>query len=427
MGDLANDLLAGASGHPVNRPALDAAVMQGQAMAGLRSAQTEDALLNAQRMREEQDAGTNLEGALISAKDANGKNLFTPSQAHFTATQMKFLHGGAQPALEAWQTGQKINATSTVADPNADPQARLAADQVLNPGANPYQSVGDQLIPRFAPGGQTPGSAPTVDQTPVSSANVQDKLASANLHNVQASVGGFNPNTGKTGMEKLPQDQQDALNQAMAEGRLSPKDLNSRNVDIYGHMALSRPGYNFNRAIADATLSRNPTFQQRAMIVEGLPGLMSNVTALGKKLAYPDTQFLGKVDQWFQGQNNDPALTEYMAARNDTIFKIANVMRGVGMSDKAVAAEDEIAHPTMSPAALDGWLKGQMSAVGPLMDQQRRAAHIGEPGVSDLPVGGGSPTSAPTAEAPQFTEGQTATNKATNQKMVFRSGKWQPL
>jgi len=406
--------------------------MQGQAMAGLRSAQTEDALLTAQRMREEQDASTNLEGALIEAKDASGKNLFTPSQARFTATQMKFLHGGANQALEAWQTGQKINATQTVADPNADPNARLAADQALNPGAQPYQSVGDQLIPRFAPGGQAPGQAPTVAQTPVSTANVADKNASARLHNVQADVGGFNPNTGRTGMEKLPQDQQDALNQAMAEGRLSPKDLNSRNVDIYGHMALSRPGYNFNRAIADATLSRNPTFQQRNMIVEGLPGLMTNVTTLGKKLAYPDTKFIGVAQQWLQGQNNDPALTEYMAARNDTIFKIANVMRGVGMSDKAVAAEDEIAHPTMSPAALDGWLKGQMAAVKPMIEQQRRAAHIGEPGVNEGPIGGGggagaTPISAPTAEAPQFTEGQTATNKQTGQKMVFRGGKWQPV
>lgn len=196
MAEQLGDLLAGASGHPVNRPALDAAVMQGQAMAGLRTAQTEDALLNAQRMREEQEASDNLEGALMGAKGPDNQPLFTPSQAHFTATQMKFLHGGAQPALEAWQTAQKINAFSNVNNPGVAPEQRLASDQALNPGANPYQTVGDQVIPRFAPGSQQPGPnvTPDVQQTPVSQANVAEKNAEANLKNQEASnPGAFHP------------------------------------------------------------------------------------------------------------------------------------------------------------------------------------------------------------------------------------------
>lgn len=63
LGDTILDTIAGAGGHVINRPALSAAVMQGQAMAGLRTAQTEDALLNAQKLREEMDAGDQLEGA----------------------------------------------------------------------------------------------------------------------------------------------------------------------------------------------------------------------------------------------------------------------------------------------------------------------------------------------------------------------------
>ena len=394
-GTALGDLLSGAAGHPINRPVLDAAVMQGQAMAGLRTAQTEDALLNAQRLRDENDASDNLESALLGAQDANGKNLFTPSQAKFTATQMKFLHGGAQPALEAWQTAQKAAATSTLGDVSQlGTPAQTAAQQAISGKvAEPIQ-----VHPEYA---VLPGAFnPTVQQTPGGVADTAQKNAAAAFNNAKAAAGGFNPNTGKSAMDKLPPDQQDALYQAAAEGRLNLKDVNSRNVDIYAHMAQTRPGYNFNQAAADAALSRNPTFQQRSMVVEALPGLLSNVVALGKKLAYPDTQFLGQAEKWLQGQSNDPQLTEYMAARNDALFKIANVMRGVGMSDKSFAAEDEIAHPTMSPAALEGWMKGQMSAIKPLIEQQRRAAHIGTAGANNLgggdtrPVPGAAPSGA---------------------------------
>lgn len=413
------DLLSGAAGRPVNRPALEAAVMQGQAMAGLRTAQTENSLLQAQRLREEQDASDQLENTLMGAKDPNGNNLFTPSQAKFTATQMKFLHGGSKEALEGWIAGQKAQATATLGDPNQLGSATQTAAQQALEGkvATPFEVKPES--------GVLPGAfTPTVLQTPGGAADTAQKTADARLKNVQADVGGFNPNTGFGGMlSRLPQDQQDALNQAMEEHRINPKDLNSRNIDIYGHMAVTRPGFNFNRAIADATLSRNPTFQQRAMIVEGLPGLISNVTSLGKKLNYADLKIVGEAQKWVQGQTNDPMLTEYMAARNDTLFKIANVMRGIGMSDKAFAAEDEIAHPSMSAAALDGWLKGQMSAIKPLIEQQHRAAHIGEtPAPSDGGSGGGSGGGADEAPPASLLQEGHITTFDNGQQWALRNG-----
>lgn len=191
------DILAGAGGSPVNRPALNAYVAQGQALAGLRTAQTEDAMANAQRMREEQQASDDLEGALLGAKDAQGHSMFTPSEAHFTATQMKFLHGGALPALQAWRQAQGINQSSTVADPNADPNARLAAAQAQQvaagkPAQGGFTQDQGQLVGTFGP---TAATEPSVLQTPAS-------LATENLHNAQAELASrhatnpqaFNPN-----------------------------------------------------------------------------------------------------------------------------------------------------------------------------------------------------------------------------------------
>jgi hypothetical protein len=420
------DLLAGTAGHGIDRQGLNAFVANSQALNGLRSAQTEDALLNAQRMREEQDASDQLESSYMSLKKPDGSPMYAPSDAHWLATQQKFMHGSAKDALAAQKQQQENGVFATVADPNADPNARLAGIQALSQKPESgFSNVGQQLVGNVGP---TAATNPTVIQTPGSTAAQNAANAIGNLHQAQADVGGFNPH--QAGVTNLPPEQQAAIQKAVDEGRLNFKDLNSRTTPIIAQLAVGNPTYNFNRAAADAALSRNSTFQQRSMVVDSLPGLISHVTSLGSNLKYPDTQVLGQIQQWLQGQQNDPDLAEYMAARNDALFKITNVMRGVGMSDKAQAAEDEIMHPTMSPAALNGWMKGQMSSITPLMEQQRRASHIGEqppaPVVTPAPNSGtGGPQAAPAG--PQFVEGQTATNKATGQKLVFKGGQWQPL
>lgn len=394
-------MLSGIGGRPVNRPGLEAFVANSQSINGLRSAQTEDALAKAQDMRDQQEAKTRVKGSLGSYlrsindphPDEHAEALGDLMASHY-GNDFKESEAGMKDALHN-------SAFSTVNNPNADPNARLASDQALNPGANPAQAVGDQLIPRFAPNTQGPGQSIPVQQTGVSQANIGAKGAEANLHQAQADAGGFNPHTGPGAvMASLPQEQQEAINKAMDEGRLSPGDVNSRNIGILGSMAMHNPSYNFNQARADASLSRNATFQQKAMVVESLPGLTGHVAELGKKLKYPDLAVAGEAKKWLMGQSNDPDLTEYMTARNDTLMKIANVMRGVGMSDKAHAAEEEAMSPTLSPRALDAWVKGQMSAITPLIEQQKRASHIGTPGANGAVPTGTTPPQGAAAATP---------------------------
>lgn len=392
-------MLAGIGGRPVNRPGLEAFVANSQSINGLRSAQTEDALAKAQDMRDQQDARKRVTGSLSTYFSGIGD---PHPDEHATALGdlMAAHYGDDFKASEAGMKDALHNsAFSTIANPNADPNARLAADQAVNPGANPMQAVGDQLIPRFAANTQGPGQQAPVQGTPVSQANVNDKNASAHLHNVQADAGGFNPNTGKTGMEHLPDEQQAAIQKAVAEGRLSLQDVNSRNVAMYGQTAVNNPTYDFNQAARDRSLGRNATFQQKAMVVESLPGLTSHVAELGKKLNYSDAHVVGEAKKWLLGQSNDPDLTEYMTARNDTLMKIANVMRGVGMSDKAHEAEVEAMDPTLSPRALDAWVKGQMSAITPLIEQQRRAVHSAPPGAGGVVPTGTTPQGGPVPTA----------------------------
>lgn len=368
------DVLAGAAGVPVNRQGLESFVANSQANNGLRTAQTDQAIGNAINMRDENVARAGLEDAFAAIGHS-------PAEAKALATFQTAQHdGSAKSALEALNESLAVQNRQKLSNPallgTAD---QTAAQQGLeNKVATPV-AVPDTYM-------TLPGAAAPNPQQTAHGAAATGALASlGDLHQTQADAGGFRPALGINDLSP-------ELRQAVYENRLDPSRINSRTVSIFDALAKNNPSYNFNRAIADAALSKNATFQQKAMVAEGLPGNISHMVDLGNGLDYPDLAVVGKIQQYMNQQLNDPKLAEYLAVRNDTILKIAGVMRSVGMSDKTTALEDEIQHPTMSPAAIKGWAKGQMSALQPLLDQQRRASHIGEQGGT---AGDGRAPSAP--------------------------------
>jgi hypothetical protein len=373
------DVLSGAAGAPVNRPQLNAFVANSQATNGLRSAQTEEALLNAQRAQEEQVASGQLEDAFVQSGAR-------PSDAHLMAVAAK-MHAGS--AINAMDMLKAFYSTKM-----GDPSLLNTPDQTAAAQALSGKLEGPQTLPQqySLPAGITP---PQTGQSPQGVANVAETTALAGLNaHKDADPAAFRAQT----FGATSPDGQAALTKAVQEGRLDPTRINSRTAPILAQMELQTPGMNFNRLHADAALQSNATFQQRAMSVDMLPGLLSNVTALGKKLnggtGYNDLKTVGMMQQFMNGQTNDPDYTEYMTARNDTLLRLASVMRGTGMSDQAHTAEVEAMAPTLAPYALDAWLKGQMSVVTPLLARQNRITHLGEPG------GGTAPLAAPQGAAP---------------------------
>jgi hypothetical protein len=386
------DALAGAAGHPINRPALDNFVAQSQARNGLVSAQTDEAIGKARAAQEEQAAKGQLQQSLRTMMGPNNQ-----SQADAAANVM--LAGfsdakGAITALNEWQQNQQ---RATLGDPNQlGSPAQTAAQQGLQGKIAEPIAVPKEYA-------TLPGAyKPDVQQTPLGQADTAAMSANAGLHQAQADAGGFNPHTGaNTGNPE----QDAALNKAVIEGRLDPAKLNSRTAPIFARMEMATPGTNYNRLTADAALQRNSGFQQKAMVFEALPTIMTHMTELGKKVGYSDYSTIGKMQQFMNGQLNDPDYTEYMAVRNDALMNIASVMRGTGMSDQAHKAEMEAASPTLSPLALDGWLKGQMATLKPRLQQVQRVEHHGDR--PDTPVGqndtgqGDTATPQAAATAPQ--------------------------
>lgn len=116
---------------------------------------------------------------------------------------------------------------------------------------------------------------------------------------------------------------------------------------------------------AYANLSANPSAQSKAMMIEAAPSIINNMRESGKKVNFSDVQFLGKAQAFAKGQLNDPDFRDYMANRADVVQTLAQIMRGTGATDKAVALETDAAPKTMSPRAFDAWSSAQFDQLLP--------------------------------------------------------------
>jgi hypothetical protein len=367
------DALAGAAGHGVDRPSLNAYVANSQARNGLVTAQTEEALNNAQMQHEEMQARGNLESAIAGTLGADGKPLHTPSEAHAIATLLIGKFGNAQAVMDAQKIGQETHNRGVLSDPAniGTPADTAAAAGISGKAPEAVALPPEYQLPPGVP-------APTTGESPLGAAETKEHLAGAGLKGVQAAAGGYNPHTGVAGANLTP-DQITSLNTAVTDGRLDPARINSRTASIFAQLEQRNPGQtNFNALTAAAALQRNAGFQQKSIGLESLPSILSHMTTLGKKVGYNDVRTVGKMQQWANGEFNDPDYTEYMTVRNDALMKVASLMRGVGMSDQAHQAEIQAAAPTLSPLALDAWLKGQMATLTPLLEKTEQVRHLGD-------------------------------------------------
>lgn len=220
----------------------------------------------------------------------------------------------------------------------------------------------------------------------------EGKLNRANTIKVQDMIGERQDSKGTGvallhGIKGLTPESNDALTKAVAEGRLDPNRINSRTASLYADMALKNPQLDFSKISADIALGRNAAFQQKAMTASTLPEIMDNMVAAGKKVGFSDIRTIGKMQAWAKGEFNDPDMTDYMNQRNDALLGIAGVMRANGMTDMAHKAELEAAAMTMSPQALDAWLRGQTRSLLPRLKNNARIMHTDLHGTT-VPQGG---------------------------------------
>jgi hypothetical protein len=185
-----------------NRPALDAAVMQGQAMAGLHTAQTEDAFQQARYRKDQNDASDRIDQTLGAALGPDGQPLFNTSEAA-AVKDLILTQNDRDPvkALQALHDSQMARNTSILSDPTqlGTPAATAAAQGNTNKVPEPV-AVPDIYT-------TAPGAAPANPQeSPMGLAKINALNASGLLHTNEATnPGAFHPNSGMNN-QATPQD-----------------------------------------------------------------------------------------------------------------------------------------------------------------------------------------------------------------------------
>lgn len=245
-------------------------------------------------------------------------------------------------------TDRGIYATGANADRQAAIQAREAA---IARNAARVDKQGDR---QFSYGVHREDQADTARENSLNRASALE-IAKLREKRAGGSQGGWGLNA----------EEEDAINQAAGEGRVDAARLNSRTAKIMARIFIANPGFDAMTNHGTAALIGNAPAQQKAMMASMIPHVLENVRDAGKKLNFSDVQFVGKVQAWAKGEFNDPDFTEYMNNRNDAMMTLANVMRGVGATDKATEMENNAAPKSMSPRAWDAYYRGQMKAIIP--------------------------------------------------------------
>ena len=180
------DLLAGISGANISRPAIGAGIANGQALAGLRTAQTEEAMTKAMQAREQMAAKAQLEDSITQMKGPDGNPMFQPSQAHFLAQGFNSGGGNIEQMVAALKGAGQVSAQNVLGNPaNLGTPAATAAGQLYEgKPAAPMQTIPEQGVP-------TPGvpQQPTV-VSPLAQSQIAERGALANAANARATATG---------------------------------------------------------------------------------------------------------------------------------------------------------------------------------------------------------------------------------------------
>lgn len=200
---------------------------------------------------------------------------------------------------------------------------------------------------------------------------------------------------GSGGVNGLTPEERKALADASAAGKLDISKVTKFQAKVIAQALIDNPGLDAIHLHAYATLAASPAAQQKGMLIQAVPTLLTNVRDAGKKLNFSDAQFVGKLQAFTNGQLNDPNFASYMSQRNDAMQTLAQVMSGVGATDMRTKMESDAAPKTMSPRAWDGWYQGQVAAIRPRIQSYEQKGLVDKGTTAALDAAASGAASAP--------------------------------
>jgi|SRR5579864_7852746 len=162
-------------------------------------------------------------------------------------------------------------------------------------------------------------------------------------------------------------DEQDAINQAVADGRLDLRGVTNRNAKVIGEALLANPNLNAVQLHAVANLQANASAQQKAGLLQSIPTVLKGVHDAGVALKLSDLGPIGDAQVALAKATNDPKWVELANRRVDASQTLSAVMGAAGATNLRTTMEQKAAAENMSPRAWNAWMKAQIGGVLPRM------------------------------------------------------------
>jgi hypothetical protein len=252
--------------------------------------------------------------------------------------------------------------------------------------------------------------------------------------------------TGDAYLQSLPESIRSQV-KAVVEGRMQPPSgfaLKSPQIQALMRAAAQyEPGFDLTKWGARAATAKDFASGQAAKNVTSLNTVVGHLGDLKEKADALDNggiPIFNQIGNAYNTATGGAKVNNFNIARNAVADELAKVFKGSGISDHEIAQWKETLNAAQSPEQLKGAIKtaiGLMdSRLSALNDQRDRGMNTSsEPrsllneksqkslkAVEDWASGDDTKKEA----KPSVSEGATATNPQTGQKIVFKGGKWVP-
>jgi hypothetical protein len=421
----------------------------------LHGAQTALALANARMAQNKGNWQANVAGT-------SNADLSNPDKAPLGELMALGLGSSYQAGIQGLNRAV-LGTPTDIGTPQATAAAQAVSGKIATPIAVPKEFV--------TPAGL---ASPAVTETPGGAASIASQQARTNFYTKEANsfVGGVRPPSGymadpnnpghvipvpggpaDVGASWTPQAIDQAAQRYRLSGSLPPVGFGSAGQVIRGQIisraadqatqmgdSSSAAAYRQIANKANETALAAVTKQQQ-MVGSYEQTALANMglaeSALGKVDLSGSPLINKAIIAWKQGVAGDPSTAAYVNALTTAQNEYAKVLSGAtgstGITDAARREANDLFSKISSPAQIHQVFQiarqemaNRMSAFQTQQAQLHQMIVGGPSGGAPAPVtASAGHAGAPTV--PQFTEGQTAINRATGQRLIFRGGQWQPV
>jgi hypothetical protein len=215
-------------------------------------------------------------------------------------------------------------------------------------------------------------------------AGVVQQNADANTLKAEAAmVAAHRPVSASTFGITLSPDRTDALNRAILQGGLDPRQINSRNASILADMEIAQPGRQWNELSAQAGYERGASATNTKTLLNSITPMLDNLESAGKALT--NTRFPGvnKLVNWTKEATGQPEIVAFNNLRDQTVAEVERGLFGTGVvSDDKYKREIR----NIKAAASYPQLQAAVKATKLVIKTRLEAVSIGpNPGANRMP------------------------------------------